>query len=90
MKNRCKFGHTFYEYGDCPICELLKKPNSSFLSSLSNPARNALIHHDIDTVQKLANYKEKEILKIHGVGKASLPMLKKSLEENGLTFKPNE
>ncbi|MBX2927459.1 MAG: RNA polymerase alpha subunit C-terminal domain-containing protein [Saprospiraceae bacterium] len=90
IKKTCKFGHTFYKSSDCPTCptcEKLKEPASGFLALLSNPARNALLHHRIDTIQKLSNYTEKEIMKIHGIGKASLPTFKKSLEEQGLTFK---
>ncbi|MEX2597029.1 MAG: hypothetical protein WEC59_08895 [Salibacteraceae bacterium] len=32
-------------------------------------------------------YTEKEILDLHGMGKASMPILRKALEEEGLTFK---
>jgi DNA-directed RNA polymerase alpha subunit len=42
-----------------------------------------LLPQGIDTLQKLSTYTEKEILKIHGIGKASLPTFKKSLEEEG-------
>ena len=93
IKKTCKFGHTFYKSSDCPTCptcEKLKEPASGFLALLSNPARNALLHYKIDTIQKLSSYTEKEILKIHGIGKASLPTFKKALEENGLTFKQPE
>jgi len=87
------FGHTYYKSSDCPTCpacEKLKAPASGFLALLSNPARNALLHHGIDTIQKLSSYTEKEILKIHGKGKASLPIFQKSLEGQGLSFKQNE
>lgn len=90
IKKNCKFGHTFYKSSDCltcPTCEKLKEPIYEFLVHLSNPARNALLHHGIDTIQKLSEYTEKEILKIHGIGKASLPTFRKSLEEQGLTFR---
>lgn len=93
IKKTCKHGHTFYKSSDCPTCptcEKLKEPASGFLALLSNPARNALLHHGIDTIQKLSSYTEKEILKIHGIGKASLPVFKKSLEKQGLSFKQNE
>lgn len=89
----CKHGHTFYKSSDCPTCptcEKLKEPASGFLALLSNPARNALLHHGIDTIQKLSSYTEKEILKIHGIGKASLPIFRKSLAEQGLSFKENK
>jgi DNA-directed RNA polymerase alpha subunit len=88
-KKICKFGHTFYKSTDCPTCptcEKLKEPASGFLALLSNPARNALLHHGIDTIEKLSSYTEKEILKIHGIGKASMPTFRKSLEEWGLSF----
>ena len=90
IKKTCKYGHTFYKSSDCPICptcEKLKEPASGFLALLSNPARNALLHHEIDTIHKLSNYTEKEIMKIHGIGKASLPTFRNALEEHGLTFK---
>ena len=54
---------------------------------LSAPARRALEHHGIYTVEKLSKYSEKEILKLHGMGYASLPKLRKDLEERGLAFK---
>lgn len=89
-KRTCKYGHTFYKSTDCPTCEKLKEPASGFLAQLSNPSRNASLHYGIDTIQKLSSYTEKEILKIHGIGKASLPTFKKALEEQGLGFKQNE
>jgi len=91
IKKMCSQGHTFYKSSDCPTCptcEKLKEPASGFLARLSNPARNALLHEGIDTIQKLSTYTEKEIMKIHGIGKASLPAFRESLEEEGLTFKP--
>lgn len=90
VRKTCPNGHTFYKSSDCPVCpacEKLKEPGSGFLALLSNPARNALLHHEIDTIQKLSSYTEKEILNIHGIGKASLPVFRKALDENGLSFK---
>ncbi len=51
------------------------------------PARRALQGSGIDSVQKLAKYAEKEILALHGVGKTTIPVLKKVLQENRLDFK---
>ena len=39
------------------------------------------------TLEKLANFSEKEILKLHGMGKSSIPKLKDALKEKGLMFK---
>ena len=92
-KRICKYGHAFYKSSDsptCPTCEKLKEPASEFLALLSNPARNALLHYGIDTIDKLASYSEKEILKLHGVGKASLPTFRKVLQDEGLSFKQND
>lgn len=92
-KRICENGHTFYKSSDCPTCptcEKLKEPASGFLALLSSPARNALLHHGIDTVQKLSSHTEKEILNLHGIGKASLPVFRKSLEEQGLSFKKDK
>lgn len=86
----CEKGHKYYKSSDClscPICDKENKPNSGFLSKLSSPARNALIQEGIDTLQELSKYTEKEILKLHGIGRASLPTMRTSLEEEGLSFK---
>ncbi|QCR32278.1 RNA polymerase alpha subunit C-terminal domain-containing protein [Lysinibacillus sp. SGAir0095] len=88
----CDKGHRYYKSSECqscPTCNKENKPKSGFLSKLSSPARNALIHEGIDTLQKLAKYTEREILSLHGIGPASLPILRTSLEEEGLTFKEN-
>ncbi|WP_216831341.1 RNA polymerase alpha subunit C-terminal domain-containing protein [Alkalihalobacterium elongatum] len=86
----CEKGHKYYKSSDCPSCPTCDKENklvSGFLSKLSSPARNALVHEGIDTLQKLSMYTEKEILKIHGIGPASLPIMRTSLEEASLSFK---
>lgn len=89
IKKTCQHGHTFYKSSDCPtcpICKKLKEPASGFLALLSNPARNTLLYHGIDTINKLANHTEKEILALHGMGKASLPALHQALADEGLEF----
>jgi len=64
--------------------------NDNFLSKLSNPARSALESNGINTLEELSKYSEKEILKLHGIGPASLPKLRQSLEEKGLSFRKIE
>ncbi len=86
----CPKGHQYYKSSDCPtcpICEQEKKPENGFLSLLANPARRALLHVGIDTVQKLSGYSEQEILQLHGMGPKSLPILRDALKEHGLSFK---
>lgn len=86
----CKNGHEFYKSSDCPtcpVCEKAKKPKEGFLSLLPAPARRALENKTIKTVLQLSKYSEKEILELHGIGKSSIPILKKALKENKLSFK---
>ncbi|MFP7335468.1 RNA polymerase alpha subunit C-terminal domain-containing protein [Shouchella clausii] len=86
----CDKGHKYYKSTDCPSCPTCQqesKPSSGFLSKLSSPTRNALIHEGITTLEQLSRKSEKEILKIHGIGPASLPTLRAALEEKQLSFK---
>lgn len=86
----CNNGHEYYKSSDCPVCPICdeeRKPESGFLSTLSAPARRALENHGITTLVQLATYSEKEILQLHGIGPASIPKLRASLEENGYSFK---
>jgi|SRR5690606_113630 len=86
----CDKGHEFYKKSDCPICPICEnenKPKDGFLSLLSAPARRALINENIVTLENLAAVSEKDILKLHGLGKSSIPILQASLREKGLTFK---
>lgn len=54
------------------------------------PARRALVNHGITMIEQLATYTEKEILKLHGMGKASLPALREALKAHGLAFREIE
>jgi predicted RecB family nuclease len=86
----CKNGHLFFkstECPTCPICEEERKPKDSFLSWIGAPARRALENNGITTLEQLSKYSIKEVLNFHGMGKASLPILQKTLEEAGLNFK---
>ena len=86
----CPNGHQYYKSSDCPVCpecEKQVKPGGSFLADLSAPARRALEAAGITTLAQLATYSEKEILKLHGMGKASLPLLKEALQQEKLRFK---
>jgi DNA-directed RNA polymerase alpha subunit len=86
----CPEGHKFYKSSDCPTCptcEAKNKPETGFLSELSNPARNALEANGITTLTELAKYSEREILNLHGMGPRSIPTLKKALLDAGLSFK---
>jgi len=85
----CKNGHQYDKSSDCPtcpICEEAKKPKDGFLSLLSAPARRALENANIKTLKQLSKYSENDILKLHGIGKTTIPILKRELKNAGLTF----
>lgn len=86
----CEQGHSYYKKSDCPTCptcEAERKPTEGFLALLSAPARRALENEGIATLQQLAEYTEKEILELHGIGPSAMPKLQNALEEEGLNFK---
>ncbi len=88
----CKNGHKYFKSSDCPtcpICEEKRKPKDGFLLLLSAPARRALEAAGINTVKKLSEYSEKEILQLHGMGKSSILKLRLILRKDGLAFKKN-
>lgn len=85
----CDNGHQFYKSSDCPVCPICAaqdKPTSGFLSMLSAPARRALTQAGISTLEELSKYSEAEILKLHGVGPKSLPVLRQALDNEELAF----
>lgn len=86
----CKKGHHYFKSSDCPtcpICEEERKSEAGVFACLSAPAQRALKNNRITSLEELSKYAEKEILKLHGVGKTSIPTLKNLLSEKGLSFK---
>lgn len=86
----CKKGHQYFKSSDCPTCpecEEAKRPKSGFLSLLYAPARRALESANIMTLKQLSEYSEHDIIKLHGIGKTAIPILKKELRKAGLKFK---
>jgi len=64
-----------------------QKSQDDFLSLLGAPARRALENAGITSLQKLSQFTEAEILKLHGIGKSSMPKLNDALKKSGLSFK---
>ncbi|HWV72687.1 MAG TPA: RNA polymerase alpha subunit C-terminal domain-containing protein [Pseudosphingobacterium sp.] len=86
----CSNGHQYYKSSDCPVCPVCEQVNQAkegFLSIISAPAKRALEHEGILSLQKLASFSEKEILKLHGMGPSTIPKLRKALQGEGLSFK---
>jgi DNA-directed RNA polymerase alpha subunit len=63
---------------------------NGFFHGFGRPAANALKHAGIHSVEQLAGYTQKAILAMHGIGPASLPVLKQKLKDRGLAFRKPE
>ncbi|AZA85250.1 hypothetical protein C1637_05000 [Chryseobacterium lactis] len=51
------------------------------------PARKSLGKEKIDSLEKLSDYSEKEIMQLHGFGKNTMVKLKNHMKENQVFFK---
>jgi uncharacterized protein YdhG (YjbR/CyaY superfamily) len=60
---------------------------ADFMAGISAPACRALTGAGITTLKKLSGWSEKELLRLHGFGKASLPFLRKALAAAGMQLK---
>lgn len=85
----CKRGHTYEKSTDCPVCPICErmKTEGPFRAILSSPASSAFESAGINNLQELANHTESEILKLHGMGPASIPKLRIALSNAGLRFR---
>jgi hypothetical protein len=86
----CPKGHRYQKSSDCPVCPICEKekvPAAAFHALLSGPARRALEHAGVMSLKVLSGWTEKEVLALHGMGPASLPILREALQSEGLVFK---
>jgi hypothetical protein len=58
------------------------------LPKLAAPARRALISAGYTRLEHLTRVKESETRKLHGMGPNAMEVLRKALEERGLSFRP--
>ncbi|MBB6370411.1 DNA-directed RNA polymerase subunit alpha C-terminal domain-containing protein [Chryseobacterium shigense] len=70
----------------CAVNHVIK--NSNFLSGIiALPARRALEREKIDSLEKLSDYSEEEIMKLHGFGRNAMQKLKDHMKEHRVSFK---
>ncbi|WP_428140840.1 DNA-directed RNA polymerase subunit alpha C-terminal domain-containing protein [Chryseobacterium jejuense] len=63
-------------------------PEEDFLLGvIAVPARKALKKEKIDSLEKLSDYSEKEILQLYGFGKNTVMKLKDYMKEHQMCFK---
>lgn len=86
----CPNGHQYYKSTDCPtcpICERERLATGAVFFGLGAPAQRALENAGIADLNQLAACTERELLKLHGMGPASMPKLRELLSTQGLSFK---
>ncbi|KQS92873.1 hypothetical protein ASG21_10685 [Chryseobacterium sp. Leaf394] len=72
-----------------PFCSDCHEVSGDFLKGVvAMPARRALQKEKIDSLEKLSDYTEKEILQFHGFGKNSVEKLKIYMNHHHFSFKP--
>lgn len=64
-----------------------KKQESDF-PNIGSPATRALEHEGYTTLKQLTKISEAELAQLHGVGPKAIRILKETLKEKGLSFKP--
>ncbi|MCD0457085.1 hypothetical protein LPB85_16670 [Chryseobacterium sp. LC2016-27] len=71
-----------------PICTENHVVENKFLQGIiAMPARRVLEIKQIDSLTKLSDYSEKEVMKFHGFGKNTISKLKNYMKENNFSFK---
>ncbi|GIN85879.1 hypothetical protein J6TS2_22650 [Heyndrickxia sporothermodurans] len=63
------------------------KSESNFPDKLAKPAQRALANAGLTHLEQLTELSEKELLQLHGMGPKAVEMLRKELEEKGLSFR---
>ena len=72
------------------ICAVNYVANGDFLKGIiAMPARRALEKEKINSLEKLSDYSEQEIMQLHGFGKNAMEKLKCYMQENQISFKNN-
>lgn len=70
----------------CAVNHVVK--NNNFLYGIiAVPARRALEREKIDSLEKLSDYSEQEIMNLHGFGKNTMLKLKNHMKEHHVSFK---
>lgn len=90
----CPNGHTYYHSTDwpaCPTCWRIHQAENKDLEfgTLSAPAQRALDTAGIKTLMDLTKWTKKDILKLHGMGPASIPKMQELLKKIDADFAEN-
>ena len=65
---------------------MYQQQESDLPEGLSNPARRALIGAGYVRLEQFAELSEAEVLRLHGMGRKGIDVIRRALEARGLTF----
>jgi DNA-directed RNA polymerase alpha subunit len=60
------------------------------MSKLPSPVQGAFAYSGIDSFEKLTALSEKELLRLHGVGKKGVEIMKRLLAEDGRSLRESD
>lgn len=87
-KRTCPQGHVYHKRSDCPVCPVCAgaEQRADFRDRLGAPARRAIETAGISSLEQLSGWTKADLLKLHGLGPASIPVLEAALREAGMAF----
>ena len=89
VEKTCANGHTFEKTTDCPVCPTCERSRtaSGGFPKIGGPATRALENSKIQRLEELANWSERDLLALHGMGPKAVGILREHLAGEGLAFK---
>ncbi len=90
MQKTCAKGHTFEKTSDCPSCPACERgrPPTGAFPKIGAPATRALERAGVRSLDELADWSERDVLALHGMGPRALAILRERLADEGRAFKP--
>ncbi len=88
----CDKGHSFEKTSDCAVCPICsgQEMNAKYaevLPKIAAPALRALDGIGITNLRDFTKITERELLDLHGFGPKALNIIRKKLQEKGLSLK---
>ncbi|MBK9739248.1 MAG: hypothetical protein IPO93_07005 [Actinobacteria bacterium] len=89
MQKPCSNGHPFEKTSDCPTCPTCERTRMarSAIPKIGAPATRALENAGVHRLDELADWSERDLLALHGMGPRAVGILREHLAVLGLSFR---
>jgi predicted RecB family nuclease len=89
VQRTCPNGHTFEKSSNCPTCPTCERARTRAgpFPKIGAPATRALEHAGIRSVEELADWTERDLGALHGMGPKAIGILRAHLAAEGLSFR---